>query len=66
MIISLLFVENVPKRKTDGSIAVDLKRNFLKLHFKEKCRILIIWMECECGMPIGYTPYLMDKFKMQD
>ena len=55
MIISLLFVENVPKRKTDGSIAVDLKRNFLKLHFKEKCRILIIWMECECGMSIGYT-----------
>ena len=45
MIISLLFVENVPKRKTKGSIAVDLKRNFLKLHFKEKYRIILIWME---------------------
>lgn len=52
------------KRKTDGSIAIDLKSNFIKLNLqRDKIKHIMRdkgvetyyrW-KCDCGMPIGYT-----------
>lgn len=59
-----VLIEHLQKRRTDGSIAVDLKSHFIKMNL-QRDKIKYIHREsgletyyrwkCECGMPIGYT-----------
>lgn len=60
----------MPKRKTDNSIAIDLKENFIKMNLQKE-RIKNIRREggmevqyryrCECGVPVAYTAVSFDE-----
>lgn len=63
-LVTNVLLENTPRRKTDGALAIDLRSNFIKLNLqKDKIRHILRdkgletyyrW-KCECGMPIGYS-----------
>jgi hypothetical protein len=67
-----VLLENLPKRKTDASTAIDIKSNFLKLHLqrdrlkhvmRDKGLETYYRWKCECGMPIGYTAITYEEFE---
>jgi hypothetical protein len=63
-LITNVLKESLPRRKTDGAIAIDMRSNFIKLNLqRDKIRHILRekgletyyrW-KCECGMPIGYS-----------
>lgn len=71
-LITNILLENLPKRKTDGAIAIDLKSNFIKLNLqrdrikhlaREKGLETYYRWKCDCGMPIGYTAISYEEFE---
>ena len=70
--ISNICLEDLPKRKADHAICIDLKTNFVKINLdREKIKYVrrengiemqYRW-KCICGIPIGYTVISYDEFE---
>jgi hypothetical protein len=66
------FLEQLPRRRTDNAISIELCENFIKLsldrdrvkHLKRENGIEIQYRwKCQCGITIGYTGINYDEFE---
>ena len=70
--VTNILLDNLPRRRTDDAISIDLRINFLKLNL-ERDRLKYIkrgngvelqyrW-RCECGISVGYTSISYEEFE---
>ena len=70
-LVTNILLDNLPRRRTDEAISIELRGNFIKLNL-ERDRLKYLKREegielqyrwkCECGISIGYTCISYDEF----